>query len=821
MANQTVDISLANSSLGVIEYVDSEQGNVTNALGRVNAIFRVYNQAGDQIITATTSGVTAQRVLVIRQLTESIQSVTMTVTPQQMEASPLVEDSAQIDLRINDINRNGVPNVQLTLSATGGSLITPPVTDASGRTSTWWYNNRDFGEFTIYVRAGTLRDSATVNVTQVPPILGTLVLATSSREIEADGCITAANITATLKNQFGEAVRGDTIRFGAPRFGAVQPWAITDSLGVAIVNFCGMSIPNDQDPADSSLVVARYERWGIRDTVNIRIVPASGIGDINLSAANTTGIAGVDSIALNLNVFFANGARVNGYFAKFRVTQGGSFKYDSTRLVDGRPDSTNFYYLGNSLPQSPPEITVEVGGQFSEPLIVNVVPGRATYVNFVAAIPPIQINETAQAIVLVSDTFNNPVRAGATVNFTTTLGSITPFVETNETGIAEATLRPGNQAGVGIVTAKLVGGLDSTFTSATILAGFANSLTTTLNPSSMLVRGSGGQDWAQIEARAFDANGNPVPDGTWVYFTLEAGAPAGVNINNRGASDSAQTSNGLGTATLNAGSGVGPVSVRACVNLQAGGQQCSPATGSVVAGPPHEIQIGVNEIGVHGGGANWDLEISALVKDIVQNNVISGTAVFFEVTPPQLAQILSQSVVVGNQNSDGETHPGVAFTTLRFTSLVTNNIVTISARTSNGIIETMDFVLPVQAPTVEINAIPGSWHFQADGNPCRIELRAIVRDGHEVLINNQRVYYSTGRGRMYANPNGTGPTLSTALTGPDWGFLNGECSLYLVETVNNIFPDAVTPEIPGQVGVEVVGYQEATDSQVINFRRIP
>ncbi|MBL0059982.1 MAG: hypothetical protein IPP40_00380 [bacterium] len=52
-----------------------------------------------------------------------------------------------------------------------------------------------------------------------------------------------------------------------------------------------MLIPNDQDPTDSSKVVARYERWGIRDTVNVRVVPASGIGTVNLGVTNTVGVA--------------------------------------------------------------------------------------------------------------------------------------------------------------------------------------------------------------------------------------------------------------------------------------------------------------------------------------------------------------------------------------------------------------------------------------------------------------------------------------------------------------------------------------------------
>ncbi len=818
MPGQPVSISLANTSLGVIEYVDDALKDTTNSLGRVNCIFRTYAQAGDQIIAATSGGLTASRTLVIRELEGSINTVAIRVTPQQLEASPLTDDSALVDITIRDASNVGVPNVALTLSASGGLIATPPVTDASGRTTTWWYNNREFGDFWIFVRAGSKRDSARVNVTEVPPVQGTLTVATSQQQIEADGCITAAIVTATLKNQFGEAVRSDTVRFGAPELGAIQPYAITDSLGVATANFCGMLIPNDQDPTDSSMIVARYEKWGIRDTVNIRIVPASGIGTVNLGVTNTVGVAGKDSVALNVSVLFANGSPVNGYYVKFRFTQCGDFKYDSLRLVNGHPDSTNFYYLCQSVPSVPVELTAEVDGVFSDPVQIFVNPGAPNTV-VLHPIAPTTINMPVNVVASVTDTFNNPVRANVPVGFLASFGSITPFSNTDASGDATASFNPGTTSGVALIKAYLTTGGDTAVTSAQVTSGSANSVTASLVPSSLAAQGSGGQDWSQIQAHVFDANGNPVPDGAWVRFILVNG-PVGANINSRGALDSAQTASGLAVATLNAGTGLGPVAISACIRVGAV-ETCVPITGSVVAGPPAEIDMGLDEVGEDAGGGSWDVEISALVKDALQNVVLDGTVVFFEVSPPELAQVLSTAVVVGNVNQDGDTHPGVAYSTLRYNSLATNSTVQITASTANGIEQTFEFLLPIQEPAIVLNCLPGSWHFNAQGSTCHIELQAIVRDGHQVLINSQEVYYSATRGRMYATTNGVPPAISTDFTGPDYGEPDGQCSIWLVEDVDFIFPDALTPEIPGEVRVEVVGYQDATDSQVINFRRIP
>ncbi|MCB1059842.1 MAG: hypothetical protein KDB65_06415 [Calditrichaeota bacterium] len=72
VAGMKVDLSLANASLGVIEYVDETLRDTTNSVGRVNAVFRSYAQAGDQIITATAGGATSNRVLVIRPRSQGI-----------------------------------------------------------------------------------------------------------------------------------------------------------------------------------------------------------------------------------------------------------------------------------------------------------------------------------------------------------------------------------------------------------------------------------------------------------------------------------------------------------------------------------------------------------------------------------------------------------------------------------------------------------------------------------------------------------------------------------------------------------------------------
>jgi hypothetical protein len=189
------------------------------------------------------------------------------------------------------------------------------------------------------------------------------------------------------------------------------------------------------------------------------------------------------------------------------------------------------------------------------------------------------------------------------------------------------------------------------------------------------------------------------------------------------------------------------------------------------------------------------------------------------VIPAATAEILSRNVVTCNQDVQGDSAEGVAYTILRYLSPQTFNTVLISAATANETSTEIEFILPLQDGFLDLYCAPSSWHFGAQGNPCRIQCQAVVQDGHDVLINGATVYFASQRGRLYSTSAGIPPERSFAFSGPAGGSPNGQAILWLVEDVDNIFPDPVTPEIAGEVRAEVVGYSTATAAQVINFRR--
>jgi len=122
----------------------------------------------------------------------------------------------------------------------------------------------------------------------------------------------------------------------------------------------------------------------------------------------------------------------------------------------------------------------------------------------------------------VWDMYGNPVVNGTQVSFTTSLGSITPTMNTTAGGLAASTLYAGTVPGIASVSARWDGSFVVDSTDVEITAGppfVISSLTA--DPSAIL---SNGLDTSQITAVVRDEYGNYVPDGTMVAFYTTAGS---------------------------------------------------------------------------------------------------------------------------------------------------------------------------------------------------------------------------------------------------------------------------------------------------------
>lgn len=830
MEGQRVALSLSNPQLGYIEFLDTELRDTTNAQGRVDLLFTAIGTPGDNQFTATVGSYSANRTLVIREQEVLVGSLTLTVTPENLQAAVGQEAVADVKVVVKDNAGVAIPNLSIPISCTLGRLAPLPVSNDSGIARTKWFSNDEFGWAYITARAGSLPNlikQDSVLVTELEVRFGTLTVDSDVHEIRADGCVTKANITATLKDAYGAAVVGDTIRFGAPGLiGSIEPFAKTDSVGKARLTFCEQNIPNEEG-SDSAMVVARYALWGLADTVRIWVNPAEPVGHVEISVGSVIGTAGVDSIEILLDARYESGAPVEGHYAHFTSFPCGEFTSDSMRIVGGNLETPVKYIMCQTIPSGAdvPWIEASVQGFISNRIVFDPQPGRASRVVLEAPLTA-EVNVPITITAVVQDTFNNYVEDGQLVLFESDLGSIGSISQTVG-GFATTNFNPGTQAGQAQIKAIAGVAVDSTVID--IGSDLPNSIYLTVSEPSLEASGTGGIEWTQLQATVLDANGNEVEDGTWVRFEILASPGGGVNINDHGTLDSTQTANGTAVATLNAGVTPGPILIRACVDglviideVPTIVPICVQHPGiSIVAGPPANVFIYPNEIGVDGGGAAWDLEVSALVVDLQQNPVRCGVSVFFDVFPPSTAEILSRNVVTCNEDMNGDSADGVAYTILRYLSPQTFNTITLKARTANNVRDSIQFELPLQQGILDLYCAPGAWHFVQQGDPCNIECIATVQDDHDVLINGAYVYFTAQRGLLFpfSSPNSTpddGLAENFAFTGPPNP--TGQAILWLNSPDQYIFPSPDIPEISGEVRAEVVGYNSAADAQVINFR---
>jgi len=703
----------------------------------------------------------------------------------------------------------------LQLAADGGRLKPLPGTDSTGRAITWWYSNYQFGTFTLSVRAGTLQRYDTLTVEELQNVNGTLELSADVQAIYADHCVTKSYLTASLKDQYGTAITGDTILFAASRGGWVDAWAVTDIMGLAQASFCA-DVPSPE--GDSSVVVARHRTLGLTDSVRILVVPVSAVNVI-VTPARTRGTAGIDSTNLSVSARYADGFDVNGDTAYFSSTCG-SFTFNKVQVVNGHAE--NVWKFCNQTTNAAFRVWVRVvvaGAVDSAEFEVD--PGPARRVNIETAFDVINMGERLPAWADVADSLGNPVRSNVPVMFESTIGTISPQspVATNDSGRANVELSPGTQAGQAVIKAT-VGGVYTDSTVVTVISGEAASIQLDVPNSSPQVAGTGGQDWTQLRATVHDANGNAVPDGQWVTFTIVHSPGEGCNINGVGQADSGQTAAGLAVATFNAGRASGPVTIQARTYVDSVEISAQASNITIVSGPPHTLDIQPTGVGTDAEIA-WDLIVAALVRDEYNNPVRDGIAVFFSVTP-DTAMIMSEVVVTGNspQGQPDVTRAGVAYTVLRYISAATNQTVDITGRTADGVSEMIHFTLPIQQPSISLNCYPSEWHFGVMGDPCRIRGEAIVVDLHGWPINNTRVIYSTTRGRLYTTETG-GSQQNYNFTGPPYNTVPGHTALWLRDSALVLFPDAISTEITCEVAVEVEGHPEAFDSQIVNLRRFP
>ncbi len=394
----------------------------------------------------------------------------------------------------------------------------------------------------------------------------------------------------------------------------------------------------------------------------------------------------------------------------------------------------------------------------------------------------------------LKDAYNNP-NPNKVIRFETDLGSFYNTSEvynqsTNAEGICKVIFTPGLSAGPATIKAYANSDTLSTELLFTIKSDELHSIRfTTTEQVHLNVANTGGIDSKILYVKLFDINGNVVDRATDIYFKIinatipgaDQDQPAYLSGQDEFGVVHSTSSGGQAAVSVVTGAGSGVLQLRVANDREALADVSIPdaitATKTNIlihAGPPARITWGDISFdqGTSVGAGLWELLVAVSVKDVHDNPVDYGTAVFFEIDEennsipatiqgngytgngPYLTEIDAGAIQIDSTSSIG-----VAYTLLTYSGSLTYSDIELRAVCvgSNGveIFKNYTMELPWNEPDTDMQVSPGHLDFY-DGDPGASLgdfLWAIVtirtRDGQGYPTPNVRWTYTSDRGTFY------------------------------------------------------------------------
>ncbi len=651
----------------------------------------------------------------------------------------------------------------------------------------------------------------TINITN-PPSFHIEWIKAFPNVIYQDNNVTYSEVRVYVKDEEGYGVGSQLVRFQSD-IGNIITNAYTDSTGIVTTTF--------YDSGDLGEATILANVGTIDTTITVTIEEQPELESITLSPAFTTLIVD-DVITIMASGQTEIGDVPDGTNVTFHTSNG--FFQDSEGVAVG--SNTTVQTIGGSatvilnagtgttidglLSISIDEMTVE-----NEFIIL---PGMPKYMNLIVMnssgeiVPEVNVNgEQLTVQATIEDLYHNLVNAGKSVLFETTLGTIDPLTAvTDENGVALTYFSPGIIAGIAEISAASDSAMATSVV--TITSDEVHSIEFDFDGQIQLdVQGTGGQEHVDLKVNLYDTNGNLISGQKDVWFQFEL-APEGTSIDNQIYFDpmaqlqdslSVTANNGVAMVTVNSGLFSGNVTVRASVN--AGAIHASKPNIVVQAGPPSSVEfaIGGNDSGEDMGSGMWKVQCSAQITDDYGNPVKSGTVCWFSLPDnPDWASIDAASFV-GNENANGDSLAGQAFTFLNYHGSHTNEEIQIQVDVS-AFSDTGNVVLPVQFPQINLAVNPQHIDWTQTNNPSSQIATAIIQvlDGQNIPIDNMELYFQSDKGEPVG-----GYTDYTAVVDGIHGRLDKDFLFYKYEC------PAPTPAGPGETSATLTVRILATGTQ--------
>lgn len=665
--------------------------------------------------------------------------------------------------------------------------------------------------------------SASCDRRNPPPILPTIPppppatdlriftrITASPTVIYADNNITYSTISVEVKDGEGFGVSNQIVNFKTD-LGRVLTNVSTDSTGVAQTTLWD---DGDVGMARVRAVVRKYhasiaDSLVSQDTISVQveIKPIPDISDVNLRFPSEqqpypmTVMQSVNLIAIPTN---EEGNTVpNNTLVTFSCTKGrfvdsqgneignsvvaSTFNGQATARYSSWTDATTAPGVANAV------VTAMIAG-VSDSKEVSIRPGRPAYIDLRSFVKvgesmiPADTSSVGSPNQIwihagLSDVYSN-FCPSQPVKFTTDLGNFmnasqSVNINTEPTGDyfgwARVRYTPGLSAGAAQIKAYANGDTLLAQTIFTITSNELYSISfTQTDQINLNVANTGGLQSAILRVKLRDINGNLIDSPHRVYFKIvNTNAPAGANLNDHPQTDSVEVVSNGGEAqiSVNSGTASGILKIRASWISDDGLRYIYAQKNNIVihAGPPAQGGIvpfiGGFNTGTNIGGGMWRVIAGAVVKDIHNNPVDKGTAVWFELLNNPPCQIQAEAYV-GNVSINGDSLAGVAYTVFTYSGTYTFDTITVRANCGddqygNPIYGDADVILPLNDPRFEVQAQPASLYFDENQIPPEYSnIHCVLTDGQGLPIEGAYIMLLCTRGVFVQNVNGLyDPTL--------------------------------------------------------------
>ena len=195
-------------------------------------------------------------------------------------------------------------------------------------------------------------------------------------------------------------------------------------------------------------------------------------------------------------------------------------------------------------------------------------------------------------------------------------------------------------------------------------------------PDHIVVRDGGGIESTSIKAKLFDDNDNLIAEPRLVRFVLNP-IIEGCYLEEPGVTDtSVYTVNGIATVSVNSGTAPGTVRIEVGVDCDQDGEyeiNANAVPVIIASGAPYYIEpeYDPNSTTPIGGGF-YKTQCAAIVYDRWYNPVEDSTYVYWTIDPIAPDTLIDSFVegisFTANENLDGDSHSGVAFSTIVYST---------------------------------------------------------------------------------------------------------------------------------------------------------